>query len=45
MQAAADHFGVALTTISRTERGINANHEFAQQYRAWLDQQTQQNAA
>lgn len=41
MQAAADHFGIALTTSSRTERGISANREFAQQYRTWLDQQTQ----
>lgn len=45
MQAAADHFGVALATISRTERGINANREFAQQYRTWLDQQTQEIAS
>ena len=36
MQAAADHFTVALTSIFRTERGMNANHEFARRYRSWL---------
>src|SRR5665213_2905091 len=37
MQAAADHLGVSLTTISRTERGIRPNHEFAAVYRSWLN--------
>ena len=32
-QVAADHFHLALTTISRTERGIRANYEFAAHYR------------
>lgn len=36
MQAAADHLGVSLTTISRTERGIRPNHQFAATYRSWL---------
>lgn len=45
MQAAADHLGVSLTTISRTERGIRPNHEFAAAYRSWLDTQTLANAA
>jgi len=36
MQAAADHFTVALTSIFRTERGMNANQEFARRYRSWL---------
>lgn len=45
MQVAADHFHLALTTISRTERGIRANYEFASQYRTWLDQLTLKNAA
>jgi len=39
MQAAADHLGVSLTTISRTERGIKPNHELAASYRAWLNSQ------
>ena len=39
MQVVADHFGLALTTISRTERGIKVNHEFARKYRDWLDHQ------
>ena len=29
-------FGVALTTMCRTERRINVNFEFAWQYRDWL---------
>ena len=37
MQTAADQLGVSLTTISRTERGIDPNQEFAAIYRAWLD--------
>lgn len=45
MQAAADHLGVSLTTISRTERGIKPNHEFAALYRSWLDTQTVANIA
>ena len=36
MQVVADHFGLALTTISRTERGIKVNHDFARNYRDWL---------
>ena len=40
MQAAADYLGVSLTTISRTERGIRPNHEFAATYRAWLQGKT-----
>ncbi|KJF24539.1 MULTISPECIES: IS110 family transposase [unclassified Rhodococcus (in: high G+C Gram-positive bacteria)] len=38
MQAAADHFEVSLTTVSRTERGIKPNHEFAARYRTWLSE-------
>lgn len=37
MQAAADHKGVSLTTVSKTEQGIKPNHEFAAAYRSWLD--------
>ncbi len=40
MQAAADHLGVSLTTISRTERGIKPNHELAATYRTWLHTKT-----
>jgi transposase len=45
MQAAADHLGVSLTTISRTERGIRPNHEFAATYRTWLRDRTLTDAA
>lgn len=45
MQAAADHLGVSLTTISRTERGIKPNHELAATYRIWLREQTVSTAA
>jgi transcriptional regulator with XRE-family HTH domain len=34
MQAVADHLGVSLTTLSRTERGIKPNNEFAADYRS-----------
>lgn len=39
MQAVTDHFNLALTTISRTERGIAVNHDFAREYRNWLEHQ------
>ncbi|MBT2273595.1 IS110 family transposase [Rhodococcus enclensis] len=39
MQSCADHFEVSLTTISRTERAIKPNHEFASRYRDWLKRQ------
>lgn len=39
MQAVAGHFGLSLTTISRTERGIAVNHDFARKYRNWLEHQ------
>ena len=45
MQAAADHLGVSLTTISRTERGIRPNHDFAATYRAWLHGEARTGAA
>lgn len=45
MQAAADHLDVSLTTISRTERGIKPNHEFAAAYRSWLHTLTHADAA
>lgn len=45
MQVLADHFGVNLATISRTECGIRVNYNFAQQYRTWLAQQPTQIAA
>ncbi|MEK8071173.1 hypothetical protein [Rhodococcoides navarretei] len=34
-QCRADHFAVSLTTISRTERAIKPNHEFAARYHDW----------
>jgi transposase len=36
---------VSLTTISRTERGVRPNHEFAATYRAWLNDRTPATAA
>ena len=39
MQVAANHFHLALTTITRSERGIRANFEFVDQYRSWLEHQ------
>lgn len=45
MQAAADHLSVSLTTISRTERGIRTNHQFAASYRSWLSTLTLPDAA
>ena len=45
MQAAADQLRVSLTTISRTERGIRTNHEFAATYRTWLRDKTITDAA
>ena len=39
MQVVTDHFGLALTTISCTERGIKVNHDFVRKYRVWLDHQ------
>jgi transposase len=45
MQVAADQPGVSLTTISRTERGVRPNHEFAATYRAWLNDKALATAA
>ncbi len=39
MQSIADQFDVSLTTISRTERAIKPNYEFATRYRKWLKEQ------
>lgn len=44
MQSVADHFNVSLTTISRTERAIKPNYEFASRYRAWLKDRPAQSA-
>ncbi|MDJ0362268.1 IS110 family transposase [Rhodococcus sp. H29-C3] len=44
MQSCADHFAVSLTTISRTERAIKPNHQFASRYREWLTGQLSDSA-
>ncbi|WP_218828801.1 IS110 family transposase [Rhodococcus sp. 06-235-1A] len=44
MQSCADHFAVSLTTISRTERAIKPNHDFAARYRDWLTGQLAETA-
>ena len=42
--AAAQHFSVWPTAISRIERGISREHDLANRYRTWLDEQPQTSA-
>ncbi|MBT2586509.1 IS110 family transposase [Arthrobacter sp. ISL-95] len=42
--AAAQHFSVWPTAISRIERGTSREHDLASRYRVWLDEQSQTSA-
>ncbi len=44
MQSCTDHFAVSITTVSRTERAIKPNYEFAARYRDWLTGQIAETA-
>ena len=39
--AAAQHFGVWSTAISRIEHGVSRDHDLTNRYRAWLNEQPQ----